>query len=109
RARLGDDRARHPRGTWSCQLSEAAVPPLRTRIGLDLDNTLVCYDAVFSRLAVERGFIDPGAPVSKLAVRELLRGSGREDAWTELQGAAYGARMCEAEPFPGVLQLLVKA
>ena len=38
---------------------------LRMRIGVDFDNTLVCYDGVFHRAALERGLIP-----SDLAVRQ---------------------------------------
>jgi hypothetical protein len=30
------------------------------RIGLDFDNTIICYDAVFASAAVERGLLPPG-------------------------------------------------
>ena len=73
-------------------------------VGIDFDNTIVCYDQLFHRVAVERGLIAPEVPVSKGKVRDHLRQSGREDVWTELQGYVYGARMPHAHPFPGVLQ-----
>ena len=72
------------------------------RIGVDLDNTIVCYDGLFHRLAGERGLIPPHLPPHKRAVRDYLRGQGQESLWTELQGIAYGSRMGEAVPFPGV-------
>jgi hypothetical protein len=43
-------------------------------------------------------------PVSKSEVRNYLRRIGREDDWTEMQGYVYGARMSEADPFPGVIE-----
>lgn len=76
------------------------------RIGIDLDNTLVRYDDVFHRLAHERGLIDAAVPPVKDAVRDALRRSGREDAWTELQGCVYGPGMEHAEPFDGALEFL---
>lgn len=72
-------------------------------IGVDFDNTIVSYDALFHRLAVERGLIPAGLPVSKEQVRNHLRQVGREDDWTELQGYVYGARMADAQAFSGVL------
>lgn len=71
-------------------------------IGVDFDNTIVRYDALFHALAVERALTPPDLPVSKGAVRDYLRRVDQEDAWTELQGIAYGQRMREAQPFPGV-------
>ena len=78
-------------------------------IGIDFDNTLVSYDAVFHRVALEQGRIPAHLPPSKLAVREHLRGSGREHEWTAMQGYVYGARMREAEAYPGALQFLAWA
>jgi len=73
------------------------------RIGIDFDNTIVSYDALFHRVALERGLIPPDVPVNKSEVRNHLRRIGREDDWTEMQGYVYGPRLGEAEPFPGVL------
>jgi hypothetical protein len=83
-------------------------PDGRRRIGVDLDNTLVCYDAVFGRAAREQGLVPQGAARSKLQVRDILRRTGREEAWTELQGHVYGTRMDEADSFPGAVELLVE-
>jgi hypothetical protein len=73
-------------------------------IGIDFDNTIVCYDQVFHQVAVEQGLIPSHLPAHKGAVRDYLRRSDREDAWTEMQGYVYGKRMQDASPFPGVLQ-----
>lgn len=72
-------------------------------IGIDLDNTIVAYDALFHRLACERTSIPAHLPETKLAVRTHLREVGAEDVWTELQAEAYGPRMSEAQPFPHAL------
>ncbi len=72
-------------------------------IGVDFDNTIVCYDALFPRVARESGLVPEGLAANKTAVREYLQRAGREDDWTELQGQVYGARMGEAEAFPGVI------
>lgn len=76
------------------------------RIGIDFDNTIVCYDSLFYRVALERGLIPEDLPPFKEQVRDHLRGVGREDAWTAMQGYVYGPRLAEAEPFPGVLDFL---
>lgn len=73
-------------------------------IGIDFDNTIVCYDDVFARVAVELGLVPPEVATSKTAVRDHLRAAGQEDRWTELQGTIYGPRMPDAPPFPGVLE-----
>jgi hypothetical protein len=73
------------------------------RLGIDFDNTIVCYDALFHRVALEDGVIPSDLPANKSDVRNHLRSIGREDVWTEMQGRVYGARMAEADPYPGVL------
>lgn len=71
-------------------------------IGVDFDNTIVCYDEVFGRLAVELGLVPPEAATSKTAIRDHLRAAGHEDRWTGFQGTVYGPRMMDAGLFPGV-------
>lgn len=73
-------------------------------IGVDFDNTIVCYDQAFHSVTLERGLIPAELPATKGSVRDYLRQIGREDEWTELQGHVYGARMLDASPFPGVLE-----
>src|SRR5947209_15546726 len=75
-------------------------------LGVDFDNTIVCYDALFHKVARERNLIPPEVPINKSEVRNHLRRVGNEDAWTEMQGYVYGARMSEAAPYPGVLELI---
>ncbi|MCX5662607.1 MAG: haloacid dehalogenase-like hydrolase [Planctomycetota bacterium] len=72
------------------------------RIGVDFDNTIVCYDQLFLRLAQEKGLAPAGLPANKGAVRDHLRAIGKEDVWTEMQGEAYGSQIRGALPFPGV-------
>ena len=72
-------------------------------LGVDFDNTIVCYDEVFHRLAVAEGLIPSSVPCDKTSVRDFLRAAGREDRWTAMQAIVYGKRMPEARPFPGVL------
>lgn len=72
-------------------------------LGLDFDNTLVCYEHAFALEASRLGM--PG-PASKLKLREFLRAEGREDEWTELQGHVYGPGLSQARPFAGALDFL---
>ncbi len=71
-------------------------------IGVDFDNTIVCYDGLFHRVAVERGLMPESVPATKGAVRTYLEARHGPDSWTELQGYVYGARMADAVAFPGV-------
>jgi len=75
-------------------------------LGLDFDNTLICYDTLFHRVALDRGLIPADLPAQKNRVRDYLRQQDQEDAWTHMQGEVYGARITEAESFPGVLPTL---
>lgn len=77
-------------------------------VGVDFDNTIVCYDHVFYRGALEKGLIPSSIPRAKNEIRNYLRDNGHENAWIELQGFVYGACMNEAEPFPGVIDFFQK-
>jgi len=79
------------------------------RIGLDFDNTIVSYDALFHKVAVEQGHVPESVARRKVAVRDRLRAEGKEAVWIELQGQVYGARMMEAEPFPQAIEFLREA
>jgi len=76
------------------------------RIGFDFDNTIVSYDALFHKVALEQGVVTDAVPVNKLAVRDFLRAADKEDIWTEMQGYVYGARMTEAQAYPDVIEVM---
>jgi hypothetical protein len=77
------------------------------RIGIDFDNTLACYDPVFTRLAQERGLIGPDEQGTKQDLRQLIRRKENgELLWQQIQGEVYGLRMQEAEQFIGEDQFL---
>ena len=71
-------------------------------IGLDFDNTIVCYDGVFQKVAIVNNLVPAKFATSKNQIRDYLRKIDQEDRWTELQGYIYGMCMMEAKPFPGV-------
>lgn len=76
-------------------------------LGVDFDNTLVGYDELFHRCAVERGWVPADVPVSKAAVRAYLWSlPDGNTPWTELQGEVYGTRMSEAQAYPHALDTL---
>lgn len=81
---------------------------MAVRIGIDFDNTIVCYDTLFRKVALEQGLIPADLPNSKGAVRDHLRAVGKEDLWTAMQGEVYGKRMSEAHAFPGVLECMAR-
>jgi hypothetical protein len=78
-------------------------------IGLDFDNTIVSYDGLFHRVALEQGLIPADLPVSKVDVRDHLRRVGQEDRWTAMQGYVYGARMDDAVAYPGAVEFMRRA
>jgi hypothetical protein len=79
------------------------------RIGIDFDNTIVSYDALFHKVALEQAAVPAETPVDKVAVRDHLRKIGQEDTWTGLQGYVYGARMDEALAYDGVIEFIREA
>jgi len=78
-------------------------------IGVDFDNTIISYDAVFHKLAYESSLIPNAVHQNKTAVRDYLRKIGKEDAWTELQGEVYGPNIQLAKPFANVLEFFLKS
>ena len=77
-------------------------------VGVDFDNTIVCYDDLFHAAAVDRGIIPDGVPTSKESIRDHLRARGQEEAWTELQGYVYGVSVRHAPLFPGVAEFFAR-
>lgn len=75
-------------------------------IGLDFDNTIVCYDEAIATLAEEMFKLPPEAPRTKLGLRDHLRREGREPEWTAFQGELYGPGMRYAQPFDGAIETL---
>lgn len=73
-------------------------------VGIDFDNTLVCYDGLFHAEAVKRDLIPANTPTHKQGVRDMLRALGQEEAWTELQGHIYGPGLAKAAPYPGTME-----
>ena len=77
-------------------------------IGIDFDNTIVCFDDLFYKAALNKGLIPPTVSNVKDHVRDYLRKLGKEDAWTELQGTVYGHLIKEASVFPGVSDFILQ-
>ena len=70
--------------------------------GLDFDNTIVSYDALFHKVSVEQNLINSDFDINKIKIRDYLRSINKEDVWTKMQGYVYGFRMQEADAFPFV-------
>lgn len=77
------------------------------RIGIDFDNTIICYDKVFAAVARQRGLVPESWDGMKTDVRDYLRArAGGELAWQGLQGFVYGKGIGGAEIYPGVREFL---
>ncbi|MFA6119448.1 MAG: hypothetical protein WC688_05990 [Parachlamydiales bacterium] len=72
------------------------------RIGIDFDNTIVCYDQAFYLSALEKKLIPENVKPTKESIRNYLRTIGKENEWTALQGYVYGKGMDLALIYNGV-------
>lgn len=76
-------------------------------IGVDLDNTIISYDSLMHRIALELGLISRNTKKSKKHIRDRIRQlQDGEKKWQELQAVAYGQRMDEAQLISGVGKFL---
>lgn len=80
------------------------------RIGLDFDNTIICYDDVFLGAAQARHLLPETFRGNKQAVRDAIRLTmDGEISWQKLQGHVYGRGIGGARAFPGVHAFLRRA
>ena len=78
-------------------------------IGVDFDNTLVSYDEVMRRAALEEGLIPAGGGAGKREIRDRVRRlADGEQAWQKLQSLVYGLRMEEARLIDGVPEFFAR-
>ena len=78
------------------------------KLGIDFDNTLIIYDALFKKAALEKNLIPLNFPECKNSIRDYLRERGQEKLFTILQGEIYGSRIFEASPAKGMYETLKK-
>jgi hypothetical protein len=79
-------------------------------IGLDLDNTLICYDRAFLVAARERSLVGADFTGAKEIIRDKIRLlEDGETHWQKLQGYVYGAGIGNAQLFDGVMPFLKRA
>jgi hypothetical protein len=75
------------------------------RIGVDFDNTLVCYDRAFAAVGNEAGLLPADFTGGKDAVKcRLLRERPDGYLWERLQGLVYGQLIDRAEVYQGVAE-----
>ena len=78
-------------------------------IGLDFDNTIACYNDVFTSEAKIKGLVNKEWEGSKQDLKLLL--DTLEDGkktWQKMQGQVYGPSMQNATLFPGVARFLLR-
>jgi len=78
-------------------------------IGLDFDNTIACYNDVFTSEAKIKGLVNKEWEGSKQDLKLLL--DTLEDGkktWQKMQGQVYGPSMQKATLFPGVARFLLR-
>jgi len=73
------------------------------RIGLDFDNTIICYDDVFLSAAKRKGLLADSFVGNKQDIRDTIRLlPDGETEWQRLQGIVYGRGVADALMFDGV-------
>ena len=78
-------------------------------IGLDFDNTLACYDSVFSDEAKKKGLVENRWEGKKKDLKkELISFNNGDHIWQRIQGQVYGPSMHKAILFPGVSRFLLR-
>lgn len=71
-------------------------------LGIDFDNTIICYDQVIYHSAIEQNLVPQDIPISKQVIRDHIRKIHGDFAWTKMQAITYGKAIQEAKPFEGV-------
>ena len=78
------------------------------RVGIDIDNTIICYDGVFASVALLLGHdIDAGS--TKAETKDWFHSREMYDEFTELQGLIYGTYLGHASVYHGVKTFLNQA
>ncbi|WP_419781013.1 hypothetical protein [Maridesulfovibrio sp.] len=77
-------------------------------VGIDLDNTIICYDRALHGIALERGLISADTPATKQIIRDDVRAKHGEMEWQKLQVAIYGPHIDRAELMAGVWDFLLR-
>ena len=77
------------------------------KIGIDLDNTIICYDTAFRLAAQKFGLIGNDTTLSKESLcNQIRRKENGEKQWQKLQGYVYGKGIENAQIYPGVHRFL---
>ena len=77
-------------------------------IGIDFDNTIVVYNNLFYKIALDKKLIPAKFPKNKIKIRDFLRNQNKDHEFTKLQSEVYGKRILDAEPAPNIFESLLK-
>ena len=78
------------------------------KLGIDFDNTIVIYDELFYKVALERNLIPINFSKNKLKIRNYLRKQNKENEFTNIQSEVYGKRIIDANAAPNIFEALKK-
>ena len=79
------------------------------KIGIDLDNTIICYDSAFKIASKKFISKDEFCYLSKDDFRNQIRlKKDGEKEWQKIQGYVYGKGIADAEIFPGFYRFLCR-
>lgn len=78
------------------------------RIGIDFDNTIICYDDVFCQIAKNWQWIPLDWQGSKQQIRDIIQARKEGDiGWQRLQGKVYGEFISQAKMFAGFKEFII--
>jgi hypothetical protein len=72
------------------------------RIGVDLDNTIICYGPLFHAVAVAKKLVPSDLAPSKAVIKAWIQNTHGNHVWTALQAEIYGPLLEGAAAYPGV-------
>ena len=77
------------------------------RIGIDFDNTIICYDDVFCNLAKSWQLVDADYQGAKKELKDKIQALPEGDlVWQRLQGKTYGEFIHQAQLFAGCKEFI---
>jgi len=77
------------------------------KVGIDFDNTIICYDGLFYEIAVTSKLVNPSVLPFKNIIRDYVRLlENGEIAWQKLQLEAYGKYVDKAPAYPMLKEFL---
>ena len=82
---------------------------MNTKIGIDLDNTIVCYDSVFKYVSKKFTKNSTVKTIDKKKFKSKILESNGLKKWKEIQALIYGKYIKDAEIFPGFLEFAVQS